>query len=79
MAPVVEWLTLHVVPPLAVFAAWNEFRKGRVGMVALTVLASCLCGAGLLFESTAAGAAGLLLLVPPVLVMRLDFWKRADD
>lgn len=73
MRELIAFVSMHLVPPLAVFAAWNEYRKRRLPMVLVTVTGAALCGAGLLFALPWLGLAGLAALTPPVLLMRRDF------
>ncbi|MEU1827449.1 hypothetical protein ABZ502_34185 [Streptomyces abikoensis] len=73
MRELITFVTMNLMPPLAVFTAWNEYRKRRVRMVLVTVTGAALCGGGMLFEQAWLGLAGFVVLTPPVLVMRRDF------
>ncbi|MFI1225874.1 MULTISPECIES: hypothetical protein [unclassified Streptomyces] len=73
MSEVVAFVTMHLMPPTAAFALWNEYRKRRTVMMAVTMAGSVTSGLGLLLDRPSLGLAGLLLLSPPVLAMWRDF------
>ncbi|MFI5749082.1 hypothetical protein ACIBBE_24820 [Streptomyces sp. NPDC051644] len=73
MSELIAFVTMHLLPPTAAFAAWNEYRKRRPAMLAVTVAGSAIAGLGLLFGQPGLGLVGLLLLCPTVLAMRRDF------
>jgi len=73
----IAFITMHLLPPTAAFAAWNEYRKRRRAMLVLTFAGSATAGLGLLLDRPGLGLIGLLLLCPPVIAMRRDF--RDDD
>ncbi|MFF2228672.1 hypothetical protein ACFVV7_35730 [Streptomyces globisporus] len=77
MSEVVAFVTAHLMPPTAAFALWNEYRRRRTVMMAVTMAGSVTAGLALVLDRPALGLAGLLLLVPPVFAMWRDF--RAED
>ncbi|MDW4912445.1 hypothetical protein [Streptomyces californicus] len=77
MSEIVTFVTMHLMPPTAAFALWNEYRKRRTVMMAVTMAGSVTAGLGLLLDRPPLGLAGLMLLAPPVLAMWRDF--RAED
>ncbi|MGW7316312.1 hypothetical protein [Streptomyces sp. NPDC054865] len=72
MRNLIAFVIMHLLPPVAVFAAWNEYRKRRMAMLVTTVVGSALAGCGLLLDEPAVGLAGLVVLVPPVVALRRD-------
>lgn len=73
MRELIAFITMHLLPPTAAFAAWNEYRKRRPAMLVVTFTGSTIAGLGLLLDQPGLGLLGLLLLCPPVLAMRRDF------
>ncbi|MFF3734022.1 hypothetical protein ACFYXM_27880 [Streptomyces sp. NPDC002476] len=73
MRELIAFITMHLLPPTAAFAAWNEYRKRRRSMLVVTLAGSAMAGLGLLLDQPGLGLVGLLLLCPPVLAMRRDF------
>ena len=73
MSELIAFVTMHLLPPTAAFAAWNEYRKRRLAMLAVTIAGSAVAGLGLLLDRPGLGLVGLLLVCPPVLAMRRDF------
>jgi hypothetical protein len=69
----IAFITMHLMPPIAVFAVWNEYRKRRRAMLVATVAGAVTAGIGLLLSRPGLGLVGLLVLCPPVLAMRRDF------
>lgn len=77
MRELIAFITLHLLPPVAVFTAWNEYRKRHTQMLFVAIAGSTVAGCGLLLDSPKVGLVGLVVLVPPVLTMCRDF--RSED
>ncbi|MGW0670606.1 hypothetical protein [Streptomyces sp. NPDC002746] len=73
MRELIAFITMHLLPPTAAFAAWNEYRNRRRSMLVVTLVGSATAGSGLLLDQPGLGLIGLLLLCPPVIAMRRDF------
>ncbi|MFF1716530.1 hypothetical protein [Streptomyces sp. NPDC058268] len=76
-AEMIAFFTKHLMPPLAAFAAWNAHRTRRRVMLGAAFLGAATAGLGVLFDKPWVGLCGIVLLSPPVLVMRRDFRNEA--
>ncbi|MEV8335663.1 hypothetical protein [Streptomyces niveus] len=73
MGDLIAFVTMHLLPPTAAFAAWNDYRQRRVLTLLMTVVGAATAGIGLLITLPWVGLTGLMMLLPSVLRMRRDF------